>query len=171
MYKLLTFNRDYGDEHNIPAIAVMTLEEYNEWLKSPSGDLNMNYEAELAIHNQKIEDFNKSRTQLKSLGLYSLRKDQVPKHLLKIYEQLTAVPYHDDFYKPAKVSSFITAYLGNSGDYFSEQYNDFYLMEEFVNAGIVEVYDISDITAKELLQANISDLSLCNVFEMARFIQ
>lgn len=31
-YYLLTFNRDYADEHNVPALACMREKEYKKWL-------------------------------------------------------------------------------------------------------------------------------------------
>lgn len=32
-YFLLTFNEDWADEHNVPAIACFTEKQYNNWLK------------------------------------------------------------------------------------------------------------------------------------------
>ena len=37
--KLLIFNEDWADEHNVPALEVMTDEEYNIWCKKPSENL------------------------------------------------------------------------------------------------------------------------------------
>ena len=50
-YYLLTFNEDWADEHNVPALACFTEEQYNKWLERPSGKLNKNYD-------QEMEDFN-----------------------------------------------------------------------------------------------------------------
>lgn len=46
-YYLLIFNDDYADEHNVPALEVMTQEEFDKWKETPSGVLNKNYEKEL----------------------------------------------------------------------------------------------------------------------------
>lgn len=33
-YYLLTFNEDYADEHDVPALACFTQEQYDKWLKN-----------------------------------------------------------------------------------------------------------------------------------------
>lgn len=49
---LLVFDEDYADEHDVPALACMTEEEYDKWLETPSGKLNPNYGEELAKYLQ-----------------------------------------------------------------------------------------------------------------------
>lgn len=58
MYYLLTFNDDYADEHNVPALECMTQDEYEKWLEEPCTKLNPNYEEELiAYRAKKIKGF------------------------------------------------------------------------------------------------------------------
>ena len=56
-YYLLTFNQDWADEHNVPALACFTEEQYQQWLERPSGKLNKNYEQELEewYNTNKVE--------------------------------------------------------------------------------------------------------------------
>jgi len=44
-YKLLTFNVNWADEHNVPALECMTEEEYNKWRDLPINDDS--YEGEI----------------------------------------------------------------------------------------------------------------------------
>lgn len=128
-YKLLTFCEDWADEHNVPALACMTEEEYNTWLQTASGELNPNFDEEL----KEWYEENKKRY----VSQYSL---------------------------PKRVTSNLNAWLGNSGDCFEEQYEHLYLMKEFVEAGIVKVFDVSEEFYNMFHKAQLSGLSMCNVF-------
>jgi hypothetical protein len=65
---------------------------------------------------------------------------------------------------PNKVKSNLCAYLGNSGECFDEQFSNYYLNKEFVEAGIVKVYEVSEDFADTFKVANLDRLSLCNIF-------
>ena len=163
-YKLLTFNQDYADEHDVPALAVMTNEEYQKWLKVKSGKLNPKYEEHYArwkANDDLQKNFWKT---LKDNGITNTDK-KIPwdrpdlKKLVEDYR--TNYKYMSC---PSKVKSFLSASLGNGGDGFGEKYSNYYLMEEFVKAGVVKVLDVSEDFAKTFKKANLEDLSLCNIF-------
>lgn len=52
-YFLLTFNEDWADEHDVPALACFNENEYEEWLNRPSGKLNPKYEKQLEKYKAK----------------------------------------------------------------------------------------------------------------------
>ena len=168
-YKLLTFNEDYADEHNVPALCIMSEEDYEIWLKTPSGTLNPNYESE-----KKASDdyYLTSKTFWKTLedkgyatnGIANTTK--IPKddlETLQLEKEFRALQYPR---RIKRVLSNMYAYLGNGGECFEEAYSDLYLMEEFVNKGIVKVTDVDESFAKVFNDNRLYDLSLCNVFEI-----
>jgi hypothetical protein len=164
-HKLLTFNDDYADEHNVPALAVMTEQEYQKWLKTPSGKKVAGYDEKKALYdaNEKLSsDFWKA---LKDAGITNT--SLIPKdrpdliNLEEAYRKSYKYMRH-----PNKVKSFLRANLGNGGECFDEGYSNYYLFEEFVAAGIVEVFDVTEEFAKTFKKTNLEDLSLCNVFDL-----
>lgn len=168
-YKLLTFNEDYGDEHNVPALCVMSEEQYKIWLKTPSGTLNPNYESE----KKASDDYNlinqKFWKTLESKG-YTINgianTTKIPKNdleTLQLEKELRALKYPRHI---KRVLSNMRAYLGNDGECFEEAYSDLYLMEEFVSKGLVKVTDVDESFVKVFNDNKLSNLSLCNVFKI-----
>lgn len=167
-YYLLTFNEDYGDEHNVPAIACMTEEEYNKWLDTPSGELNPDYDVEIADYNTKTKAYQDRNNRLQELGLWNKPANTVPSEHLEEYNELIKIPYvYAD--RPAKVESNMNAYLGNGGDCFEESYNQLYLMKEFVEAKLVKITEVNEDFYNIFHKANLADLSLCNVFTIDEY--
>lgn len=172
-YKLLTFNEDYADEHNIPALAVMTEEEYNIWLESESGSLHSGYNEKIKLYNEQEKDSKKFWNMLKKKG-YTINgagnigkipnDDLETKQLEKEYREKHS--YINEINKPSKVNSYIYASLGNGGEYFSEQFTDYYLMKEFVADGTINVFDVTKEFVDIFNKARLDDLSLCNIFEI-----
>lgn len=162
-YKLLTFCEDWADEHNVPAVACMTEEEYNVWLKSPSGKLNPNYGKEYQEYQQKVSDFDNFTEELKKRNLNT----KPPKDFTeeeKLWYNENKKPYVSWYNKPTRVYSGLRAYLGNSGEGFEDDYEDLYLMEEFVQEDIVKVFDVNEDFYNTFHKAKLSQLSLCNIF-------
>lgn len=85
-YYLCIFNEDYADEHNVPATACFTEEQYNAW-------------------------------------------------------------------------------LGNSGDCFGECYDNYLFMKDFVADDTVKVTEVDESFYNFFHAADMSGLSLCNIFE------
>ncbi len=170
-YYLLTFNDDYGDEHNVPALACMNEEEYKKWLETPSGDINKKYDESLKKFKEQEED-NKSFWKMLEDKGYTLNGSGntgcIPKtdletlKLEKEYRERHS--YHNRIEYPNKVHSRMNAYLGNGGDCFEQNYSNYYLMKEFVDNKIVSVLEVDKSFYDVFHKAGLNHLSLCNVF-------
>lgn len=165
-YYLLTFDDDWADEHDVPALACMTEEQYSKWLVTKNGDLNTDYE------QQKVEWDDLQRRQqefwkeLYARGLYSKQfKNYTPEETL--WYNTNKVDYVSHRDAPKKVTNCkMRAYLGNGGDCFDEGYDHMYLMSEFIVNGNVKVMEVDESFYNTFHKANLSSLSLCNVFEI-----
>lgn len=152
-YYLLTFSEDYSDEHNVPALDCFTEKDYEAWLVKKLARVNVNYEQELKEFNEKIEALKKwddahSEATTKGKKYYLPRPPYVNK-------------YHD---KPIKSSSFIHAWLGNSGEGFGYSFNDCLTGKDFVDKKYVNVLEVDESFHKFFHKASLSELSLCNIF-------
>lgn len=171
-YYLLTFNEDYGDEHNIPALACMNEEEYQKWLKTPSGELNPDYETELQNYNNYKKGKQEIDVKCKEIlgnNWRSVPFNTWPKELLEEYNNVPSkFGYSKSYIQPPKrlSSSNMNAFLGNSGECFEESYMECYLMEDFIKSNFVKVTEITEEFYNIFNKAKLSDLSLCNVFEI-----
>ena len=164
-YKLLTFCEDYADEHNVPALACMTEEEYNIWLKKPSGKLNPDYEKQNEEFQKKLQEYKEFIENSKKRKLF----DKLPVTFTqeeKEWVEKNRKPYVFQYDSPKRVDSYIETWLGNSGDKFEENYEHLYLMEEFVEGGYVKVFDVSEDFYNTFNKAGLNSLSLCNIFEI-----
>jgi hypothetical protein len=161
-YYLLIFNEDYADEHNVPAIACMTEEKYQKWLKTPSGELNEDYESEMKIYNERLEKYNNLIKQYQDKGIYH---KPWSKHTEEELEWSKQNPLEHPYDQPKKVTSDLNARLGNSGDYFEEDYEHLYLMEEFVDANLVKVTEVNEDFYNTFNKVNLSQINLCNIFD------
>ncbi len=164
-HKLLTFNEDYADEHNVPALACMTNEEYETWLESPSGELNENYEQELAEYNEKLAIYTQGVQLWTEKGMYNKNyTEYTPEE--KEWGLKNPIQYVRHRSMPSKCESNISAWLGNGGDCFEESFRHLYLMKEFVETGVVKVFDVNQDFCDVFNKADLGNLSLCNVFEI-----
>jgi len=162
-YFLLTFNEDYADEHNVPALACMTEQQYNEWLETPSGKINENYEEELKHFNESVKKYNEYQALLRKNVREKSEKAR------KELEELGEVKYINSIHdKPKKIESKLHARLGNSGEGFEESYEHLYLMKEFVDSGIVKVTTVGKAFYMVFHEAKLDRLSLCNVFTIKK---
>ena len=123
-FRLLVFCEGYADEHNVPALVVMSKEGYEHWLEQPSGTLNPDYDEKLKKFeaNEKISsDFWKA---LKEAGITNT--SLIPKDRTDLIEMENNYRknYSYHVYKPKKVKSNICAYLGNSGEDFGQELQD-----------------------------------------------
>lgn len=171
-YYLLTFNDDYADEHSVPALACFTEEQYQKWLEKPSGEKNENYEQELAAYEKAQEEDKKFWEILTEKGYVlngSPNTSVIPetdKETLKLEREMRARSHYETgIENPEKVSSHMNAWLGNSGDGFEESYNHLYFMHEFVEEGIVAVLEVPETFYTIFHQAQLDNLSLCNIFD------
>jgi|SRR6478609_1440619 len=169
-YYLLTFNDDYADEHNVPALACMTEKEYNAWLESPSGKWNPDYDKQ----KKAAEDYEKQWADfwklLEEKG-YTVNghanTGAIPasdKIVVNLERKLRALDRPDRNIQ--KIYSGMNAYLGNSGEGFAEGYSNKYFMEEFVSDGTVKVMEVSEDFYETFHKAKLANLSLCNVFDI-----
>lgn len=166
IYYLLTFNQDWADEHDVPALACMTEEEYNQWLETPSGDLNENYEEENKVFQEKVLKYNTFVSECKNRGLYTKPHNEYTEEDNKWYIE-NKVDYIYSRHTPKKVlNSKICAYLGNGGDGFEEKFNHLYLMKEFVDTKIVKVLKVNKDFYDVFHDAGLTDLSLCGIFKL-----
>ena len=164
MYYLLTFCEDWADEHNVPALDCKTEEQYQAWLKRPSGKLNPKYEEQMARY-QANEDLNTNFWKtLKEAGIENTMK--IPKNNLQLVNlEKRYRSEHKYMRMPPKVLSCLSANLGNSGDGFGEGYSNHYLMEEFVADGSVAVTPVDEEFYNVFHKAKLDNLSLCNIFD------
>jgi hypothetical protein len=166
-YKLLVFNQDYADEHNVPALECMSEEEYQKWLVTPSGELNPSYEETKALQEEYEKEWADFWQHLKDKG-YTYQGEgntsKIPKEDIETlaYEKRVRAlsRVRDNF----RVHSNMYAYLGNSGECFEEDYSNLYLMEDFVDDGLVKVTDVDKSFYDIFHRAKLNKLSLCNVF-------
>jgi hypothetical protein len=87
-YYLLTFDEDYADEHNVPALDCFTEQQYNKWLKTPSGKINPAYKTQLIKH----EEYEKAWKDFWALLNGSANTGKIPStdlETLKIYFYLS----------------------------------------------------------------------------------
>ena len=162
-YYLLTFNEDWADEHNVPALACFTEEQYQKWLERPSGKLNKNYEQEVVNFNlqqEKYKDFVKG---MQELGIHNKHPTYFSPAEKEWYDN-NRVEYISAYRFPIRVHSYISANLGNNGDNFGDAFKDLYLMEEFVAKGIVKVIEVDKSFFDYFHKTNLDDLSLSNIF-------
>jgi len=168
-YYLLTFNQDWADEFDVPALACMNEENYNKWLKTPSGEINPNYEKLLEKKEALDKEWNDFWNLLKKKG-YTLNgtanTSKIPKDDTDTLALEKSIRAKGHLILPNKVESKIRAYLGNSGECFEEGYTNLYLMEEFVQEGVVNVFEVNEDFYNTFKKANLDSLSLCNVFQI-----
>lgn len=170
-YYLLTFNEDYADEHNVPALACFKEEEYLKWLDTPSGKLNPKFEEENKLrieYEKKSKEFWEHLTKKGYLLNGVANTSMIPKTDLETLE--LEKEYRKLGYPKAckKVNSKLYASLGNSGDCFEESFEHLYLMEEFVKEGIVHVLEVSEEFYNTFHVASLNSLSLCNIFRIKK---
>lgn len=155
---LLTFNEDYADEHNVPALACMTTKEYEEWLETPSGDIDPEYDKKLADFKEACKKYDNYH------GMLSKALRDGTREAKQAIEK-QRVPYVNSVHDaPKRIESHLYASLGNGGDGFSDAYQHLYLMKEFVKSKIVKVTKVDESFYKLFHRANLSGLSLCNIF-------
>jgi len=148
-YYLLTFNEDYADEHDVPALACFNEKQFNKWKKTESGILTKNLEEKKKAYRAKqkaYDDYWKLSTAKR--------------------EKVKQPEYYSPREAPQKLRvSGIRAHLGNSGDGFEGSFRDLFLMEEFIKKGYVEVTEVDANFYKIFNKARLSDLSLSNIFD------
>ena len=170
-YFILTFNEDWADEHDVPALEAMTEVEYNKWLSKEFGELNLNYEKEIA--NYKAYQAAKKELDLEIKTILGDRRSFIrfsewPKELAEKYNGL---PQKYGYTKawpayPKKVSdSEIYAQLGNNGQNFNEQFNHCFTGQDFIDKNYVSVTEVNKEFYKTFNDIVLSSLSLCNIFE------
>lgn len=171
-YYLLTFNDNYADAHNIPALQCFNEEDYNKWLGEKAGRLNPKYEEQLAIYeaNEKINtDFWKN---LKNLGITNLGKVK-PGSEADILTQKYRTEYKYSIYAPSKVFSYMSANLGNGGDCFEDGYTWAEYNRDFIEMKGTLPYVYATVKVAEVDKSfynifhknRLNSLSLCNIFE------
>ena len=161
--KLLLFNQDHGDEHNVPALECFTDFEFREWCEKKMAHVNPNYDQEMEVYNARQEAivaFQKGLYERKML--YIPLSSFTPEQKLWYDENFVKQAYYE---KPSKGVSYLTAYLGNSSDGFSEGYNDMLTGQDFIDRGLVTVHEVSNDFVRDFRRVDLGSLSLCNIFE------
>lgn len=161
--KLLKFNEYYGDEHDVSALACFTDEEFDTWCHTSMGKLNPNYEFEIMKHNERVEKYDSFIKNLQEKGLHTKPFSSYTPEEKKWYD-INKIEYISRWDKPKKASSYLHAYLGNNGEGFSESYDEFLTGQDFIDAGIVTVFDVSEEFYNTFHETNLADISMCNIF-------
>lgn len=158
-FYLLTFNEDWADEHNVPATACFTENEYKSWCEALTGAPNKKYEEELTEHNKSIREYEKYTAILRKY-----HQDNSPEAKAAI--DAARVPYVNSIHdRPRKFFSGISAYLGNNGEGFGESFENYPTGQALVIGNIVKVFEVNSSFHKIFHKAHLSDLSLSNVFD------
>jgi hypothetical protein len=163
---LLTFNCDWADEHDVPALACFDEADYNKWLKTKCGKLNPKYEEQLKAYQEwnikRVNILNRCKEEL-GVNWGRVQFKDWPLDLREKYAEIVG----KSLYEPSKLShSYIYASLGNSGEGFGESFEGYYLMEELVEDKTVKVREVSEDFYNTFNSNNLSRLSLCNVFDL-----
>jgi hypothetical protein len=176
-YYLLTFNDDYADEHNVPALECFNEKDYEKWLSEPAGKLNPKYDEIKKEVDETEARWKKFWKDLEGNGFTiggHANAGKIPKgHLLeREFNILNGLPrsYSGE---PQKIFSYMSASLGNGGEGFDEGYSWALNNKDFVEKRGEGKYKYSTVTVMEVgkefydtfKKANLSGLSLCNIFE------
>ncbi len=166
-YYLLTFEQDWADEHDVPALECMTEEGYEKWLNSASGKINPKYAEQKEAwdaHDAKQKAFwqGMSDRNLSNKQFTSYTKEE------KEWYDKNKIDYMSSRNYPRRVKSYIHAFLGNGGEGFGENFEDLVLMRDFVDQGYVQVYEVDKSFYDMFHKAGLNGLSLCNVFQDKR---
>lgn len=161
-YKLLIYNSDFGDEFNVPSLNVMTEEEYNKWLETPTGIFNENYEQDIEEYIASAFKYEKFVKELKDRDLWTKPvKDYTEEEALWIENNRVHYPSHNP---PTRIeSSYIIAYLGNISDYFEESFLNYEYFKDLVKDSTVKVFDIDEAFYNNFKKFELDRISLCNV--------
>lgn len=163
-YYLLTFNEDFADKFDVPALECMTEEEYNNWLLTHSGELNPNYIEEKENWDLQIKAYEHFKEEMEIKGLYNKSLLDYT-NIEKYWYDNNKVDYPNIWRAPKKMKkSYLRVFLGNSSDNFEDHYLDLCLMEEFVEQGLVEVKEVNKNFYDIFKEVKLNNLSLCNIF-------
>lgn len=162
--KLLTFDQSWADEHDVPALACFTDEEYTNWCESSMGKPNLNYDQELIDYDNKANRYKLYHDGMVERGLWHKTPHSLTPEEKQWHEE-NKENYPSD--NPQKADSYIRAYLGNNGEGFGEYYSDYLTGQDLIDNNIVKVFDVSEDFHTTFHRANLSDLSLSNVFTIS----
>lgn len=175
-FYLLTFNDDYGDEHNVPALACFDQATFDQWLNSSLGTPNPNYETQHQNYTAYQQARNLLNEKIKSvLGdkWGSVQFQNWPAELLTEYNSLPQQFGYDKSYinPPQKLSNCnLSAWLGNGGDCFEENYMNYSNCQELISNKHVTVTEVEESFYTTFHKVNLDSLSLCNIFELNRLV-
>ena len=157
-YYLLTFNENFADEHDVPALACMNEDNYQAWLKSLVSRPNPTYEQELLKYNserERYENYLKEGKKIhEELGIEAYRKYMSKNYVSSVLQ------------KPKKGYSLIRAYLGNNSEGFNEMFTDYETGKDLVDDNTVKVTEVPEIFYTIFHENKLHSLSLANVFNI-----
>ncbi len=161
-YILLTFNQDHGDEHDVPALACMTDTVFEKWKETKISVENPNYLTEKFEHEEKLrkwEEFNNELNRRKAL-IGTWDSDLI------VWQKENHVSHVSRYDGPSKGRSKLRAYLGNNSNGFGESYEQYLRCRDLIDAGLIMYYEVTEEFHKMFHKADLSNLSMCNVFDM-----
>lgn len=161
-FYLLTFNENWADEHNVPALACFNEEQFQNWKQTEILELDQEYEIKLEIFNEKYNKYENWVKFLKSKDLWTKKRDEWPEE----YRNLVSPQYTGSWQKPKKGISYIYHGLGNGGEGFKEKFGDYETPNELIDDGIVTVTEVSEDFYTTFNKQHLYDLSLCNIFKL-----
>lgn len=170
-YYLLTFNDDWADEHNVPALQCFNEKDYNKWLSEPAGKLNPRYEEQKKQVEEIEAQWKKFWKDLEINGFVlngSANSGVIPKgHPLELEKKRLDNLPRNYGRSIRRVFSYMSVNLGNNGDGFGEGYSEYLWNREFTEGRYspVTVKEVSEDFYKTFKRAKLADLSLCNIFE------
>ncbi len=163
-YYLLTFNENWADEFDVPALQCFNENDYEKWLAEPAGRKNDRYEEELKVYEAQKKAYLKWGDAYRNFHNGSKHSYE---ELAKWRNENPTPSYTTA--EPVKAYSYLSANLGNSGDGFEEGYEWALLNSDFIsNSNGHSTVDIT-VVSKEFYdifkKAKLAYLSLCNIFD------
>lgn len=163
-YYLLTYNRYFADEHRVPALACMNEDEYNTWL-----DTQISFEPD--DYQSQVEEFQRNKARateiretLRDQGVWGFGYQPMTPEQKSLMEEWKSVEPKSR-YTPQRMSA-ITAFLGNSGDGFDDEFGIYKFAKELVDNKIVKVTQVSIDFFNTFYSNGLGSLSLTNIFDV-----
>ena len=161
-YYLLSFYRQFR-ENDVNALDCKTEEEYQQWLKTPSGVIREDYEQEQDKYDLNAYRFESFQNYLRINGYANAGaippEDVVGTELASNYRK-----HYKFLQKPIRVDSFVKGYGEDTYD-LNKVFGDRYLMQEFVDNGDVTVLEVNKDFYDTFHKSDLRIIVQCNIFQ------
>jgi len=166
-FYLLTFNEDWADEHNVPALACFNEETFDLFRNK-----KFISDEELEEKKEGLEKYKQYCELCKNIS--EKTKNKIKDFPNESYYNVQAKILAEEnlsmnfFYKGVKqpiLDVDIRAYLGNNGGDFNEEFQDCFTGQDFIDKKYVKVIEVDKSFYDTFNTASLSRLSLCSIFQ------